>query len=676
MSQTETFPGGIDQTQQPSKPVLIADAGAQYVDLIFWRLVENGYRSEIVPFTRTAGPLKTDELKDEHSAVIYSGGGDSVNDEGSPQIPPSMLELPSLGICYGGQAIAKALGGVVGRAEKNGHHIGEYGPMIIDVDPAAVIYDSVRNRREVLMSHGDSILEVPENFRVTGRSEAGLVASYQSNDGKISATQFHPEVAETVDGTDMIVRFLEHAGVKPDPNYNVEKALDEYMEHEEAIIAEKLLAGSKIRGFLSGGVDSRVACEAVVRVAARLDRLQQVEFYYVDTGHNRIEDDTLIEQMQADGMPVKKIDAAHEFFHGQVEVTTKDGRTFIAGPLVEEANPEIKRLIIGNMFKKISLQMIEEAQVGSDLPVYFVQGTNLSDIVESGGLGGKQIKGHHNVEAMQALRDAGILFEPMHGLMKYHVRHLGEHRYGLPERVFKKQPFPGVGQSPRIVANPSGTFEPTDPILQERLDTMLEELTGSKIKGHIVNMKTVGAQGDDRSLANAVFLEGEQDWELLDTLSIEICKNITSINRVLFAPGRSMSRENMSGVVQADDEKTNAINRKMEEVHRKAIEEDLDIAKYLSQYFVASLPVSLNGDGMPTLAIRHFITGENLKAMKERRTGASKETFRTGISSLPGVHVSKEAFERLFEIMYEYLEGYGMIVYDLTGKPPGSTEFE
>jgi GMP synthase (glutamine-hydrolysing) len=677
MSQHEGLLGGVDTVELPSKPVMIADAGAQYVDVIFWGLVERGFRSEVVPFTRTDSPLDPDALIGKYSSAIYTGSGDSVNGEGSPQIPEKLLKsgMDSLGICYGAQAIAKSLGGLVGRAEDGGHHRGEYGPTTIDIDPEAVIYKGLKKQVRVLMSHGDSILELPEDFRATGDSN-GIIASFESADGKISGTQFHPEVAETEGGLDMIVRFLENAGVKPDPNYNIEVALEEYMDREEAAIAEKLLSGSQIRGFLSGGVDSRVACEAVVRVAKSLDGLSQVEFYYVDTGHNRTEDDTIIEQMQADGMPVTLIDAAHEFFHSQVEVTTKHGETFVAGPLVEEVDPEIKRLIIGNVFRVISQRMMEEAQLKSDLPVYFVQGTNQSDIIESGGQGGKQIKGHHNVEAMDKLRKAGILIEPLRGLMKYHVRRLGEHRYGLPERVFKRQPFPGVGNSPRILAHPTGELEPTDPELQQRLDNMLEEMSGGRIKGHLVNMKTVGAQGDDRSLANAVFLEGEADWELLDQLSVEITSKITSTNRVLYVPGKRIDRDKIRGVRQMDDEESTARIKPMEEAHRKLMEEVLDLAPYLSQYFVASLYVDFTGEGLPTLAVRHFITGENLKGLAQRRTGDSKETFRTGIASLPGVHVDLESFNRLFEELYAVLEGYGMIAYDITGKPPGSTEFE
>lgn len=678
MSIDESLPGGIDTASELSKPVLIADAGAQYVDVIYWQLVKRGYRSEIVHFTRRDGPLDSDALIGNYSAAIYTGSGDSVNDEGAPEIPPVLLEdMNSLGICYGAQAIAKALGGVVGKAEIDGHQVGEYGETFIDINPGAVIYRALAaaKKTKVLMSHFDSVLTLPKDFHETGKS-GEIIASYESNNGKISATQFHPEVAETDNGVEMIVQFLKNAGVEPDPNYNVEVALGEYMDREEASIADKLESGAQIRGFLSGGVDSRVACEAVVSVAKLLGRLDQVKFYYVNTGHNRIEDDTIIEQMQSEGMPVELIDATDEFFDGQVEVITKAGETIIAGPLTQEANPEIKRLIIGNMFKKISLRIMEEAQGASELPVYFVQGTNQSDIIESGGLGGKQIKGHHNIEAMEKLRAAGILIEPMRGLMKYHVRALGEHRYGLPEKVFKRQPFPGVGNSPRIIVNPMGEFDPTDPKSQQRLDTLLEVLSGGKLKGHLVNMKTVGAQGDDRSLKSAVFLEGESDWELLDKISIEIAKKLTMVNRFFFVSGKQLVREDIHGVTQFDDRNSTQKLNKMEEIHRKTVEDTFDIAAYLSQYFVASLPVSLIGDNQPTLAIRHFITGENLKSIAARRTAESEETFRTGIASIPGKHVDLNSFDRLVKTLYDELEGYGSVVYDITGKPPGSTEFE
>ncbi|HSW37507.1 MAG TPA: gamma-glutamyl-gamma-aminobutyrate hydrolase family protein [Candidatus Saccharimonadales bacterium] len=664
--------------QLPS--VAIVDTGAQMGDVIHWQLVEAGIRPEIIRFTRGTEPLDVAAIKQKFRAVIFSGSGESVNDEGSPQIPLDLLDgsIPVWGTCFGAQAIAKALGGDVGKVQVEGQDKGEYGATAISVDPKAVIYAGIQKAR-VLMSHGDTIKSLPNGFKVTGWS-GDIIASFESSDGRIVATQYHPEVAETDDGVGMMLRFLkETTGITPDPEYNLAVALDEYMAVEAAEIAEKLSTGSEIRGFLSGGVDSMVAAREVMRVAQQEGRLNQVRFYYVDNGHTRIEDDSIIDQMLAEGMPVEKIEAAHEFFHSQVMITPKDGEPYLAPPLTEVADPELKRLIIGTIFKEISESIIAiaEVQAVSEAPVYFVQGTNASDIVESGGHGGKKIKGHHNIEAMESLRRAGRLIEPLRGLMKYHVRYLAERRYGLPEEFASRQPFPGVGFSPRIIVNLSGELERPEAELQARLDEVIKDQVGDRVRGHIVKIKSVGQKGDDRSIADAVFLEGDPDWGALDRLSVAITNQFGSVNRVFYAFDTIIDREDIGGAVVRDDEEHAGRLREMEEVHRQAmLRTGLD--RHLSQHFVGTLPVDLYGLGSPTLALRLFITGDNLKEMVKRRSGENKETFRTGIAAVPGIHVDQAGFNKLVASLKHMLvgAGYSSLVYDLTGKPPGTTEWE
>lgn len=656
--------------------VAVVDNGAQLVDVIYWNVVELGIPAEIIPFTRGSDPLDIDGIKSHYKAVIYTGSSESVNDEGAPQIPTELLDgsIPSLGICFGGQAIAKALGGKVAKVEVDGQHQGEYGQTEISVEPSSLIYNGLKTTK-VLMSHGDSILAPPPGFRVTGRSNQ-IIASFESPDGRIIGTQYHPEVSETEEGMEIMRRFLtDVAEIAPDPSYTLEVALSEYMEQEEAKIAEILERGEHIVGLVSGGIDSMVAASSVFNVAKRLKRLDQIKFYYVDTGHNRIEDDKIIDLVRTQGWPIEKIDAADEFFHSRVVVKPKQGPEFLAKALVDEADPAIKRLVIGTIFKHLSDRLIEQVNHGTDKKVWLMQGTNNSDIIESGGRGGNQIKGHHNVEAMDEKRQANELVEPMAGLMKYHVRLLGENRYNLPDWFTAKQPFPGPGISPRIIVNLSGELPSPHPELQARLDSRVDELSNGAIRAHMVTMKTVGQKGDGRSLADVAFLDGDADWQLLARIARKIPNEFGSLNRVFYVPGLTLDRQSIKGTVSRDDERFTDELRFMEEIHRETmLRTGMD--PYLSQHFVGTFGVDLTGSGKPTLGLRLFITGNNLDAKVKRRTGRSKETFRTGVAAIPGVQVEEKAFSELVSVLQSNLRFHGSLAYDLTSKPPASTEWE
>jgi len=655
----------------PDAEVIICDNEAQTADLIRWEIVENNIRAELVDYSREANLVSVEYLNTK-KAVIFSGSRQSVNDEGATQIPLG-LKVPHFGICYGGQAIAKAYGGEVGRVTVDGHDKSESSITEIDiVDPNAVIYDRAESAT-VRMSHYDSITQIPPGFHTTAMS-GNIVASFESDDGRIIGTQFHPEVRDTLDGRNMLLRYLtQTAGIVPDPSYTLEVALNEMMEREEARVHAILENGDEIRGFLSGGVDSMAAARLIVTVATRLGRMNQVKFYYVDNGHMRIEDENVIDTMIAQGMPVEKIDAAEEFFHRKVMVPDKKtGELFLAPPLVEAADPALKRDIIGIIFKHISRRIIDEAQALTDKRIYFMQGTNASDIVES-----REVKGHHNVEAMEEDRQAGTLIEPLRHLLKYHIRLLAEKRYGLPGSFAYKQPFPGPGLSPRIIVNEKGSFEPADPKLQERLDNMISYHVGHSIMGHIVNMKSVGVKGDSRSVANAVFLNstGQENWKHLEKLSRLIPDEITLVNRVFYVKNTPIDRSAIRGTRVVDDEVFTAQLRRMEEIHRQAML-DANLDEYLSQHFVGTLPVDLNGSGLPLLGLRLFITGEQLDTMAIRRRGHNKETFRTGVAAIPGKQITRHGFIKLFHTLSMNLVDHQAVAYDLTDKPPGSTEWE
>ena len=674
MSETEALP--THEIVQPNDRALILDFGAQYRDLIYWEIVEQGIRADIVPVTANT-QLDIESITSNYKAVVLSGSNKSVNDADAPTIPTELLDgrIPTMGICYGGQLIAKTLGGEVGKKEEDGHHLGEYGATDITIDPDSVAFSGLGRVTKALMSHGDSILELPPGFRQIGDSR-GIVAAFESQDGRVFGTQFHPEVNDTEQGVDMFRQFLqETANIAPDPHYTEEVALGEYLHKEEAKIADILESGGEITGLISGGVDSSVVAMMAKTVAERLGRLDQLTFYFIDNGLMRTEDEEVVDMLGRSGIPVQKVDASDHFFHERITLIDKEtGEEYLAGPLISEADPQLKRRLIGKAFIDISEGIMAQRRTERSATQYLLQGTNAADFVESGAHGGDVIKHHHNVTPeTDAMRTSGQILEPLLGLFKHHVRSSAREMYGLPEELSDRQPFPGPGLGPRIVANPEGTLNKPENFeqLQDRLDTLL----GDEVSGHIVCLNTVGNKGDGRSLTNLVVLEGAAPWDRLDELSQQITDKFSDVNRVLYAPGVTIDRARVGGVITDVTPQIAKNLRRMEEIKRSAMHrEDLD--PYISQHFVATLGFDLLGTGQPTLALRLFITGDKLAEMAHRRGKGSKEDYMTGIAAVPGVHIDQAGFDRVMADLDQSLRDHGTLVYDLTGKPPGTTEYE
>jgi len=495
--------------------VLVVDFGAQYAQLIARRVREANVFSEIVPSHISAAEVKAKNPQ----AIILSGGPSSVYEEHAPTFDNEILKLgiPVFGICYGFQAMAAALGGVVTKTGKS-----EFGRTQLTAKESKIFKD-IPLQQLVWMSHGDAVTQAPAGFTICANTSDTPVAAFENESAQLAGVQFHPEVLHSEYGQTILHNWLINIA-KCNPTWTTQNIAEaEIAKAKEVIGQKRVICG------LSGGVDSAVAAAIIQRAVGN-----QLTCVFVDHGLLRSGEAEQVERefVAATGVDLVVVDAKKQFLDA------------LSG--VED--PEEKRKIIGREFIRSFEKAARDIATGGEVE-FLVQGTLYPDVVESGGgTGTANIKSHHNVGGLpDDLRFK--LVEPLRTLFKDEVRQVGL-QLGLPEEIIWRQPFPGPGLAVRIIGKVTSdrleVLRQADLIVREELKAAGQDRSIWQCPVVLLaDVRSVGVQGDGRTYGHPIVLRPVSsedamtaDWsrlpyELLEKISTRITNEVREVNRVV-----------------------------------------------------------------------------------------------------------------------------------------------
>ena len=527
------------KTSAPAKhsKILILDFGSQYTQVIARRVRELQVYSEVVPFNLPAGEIK----KLNPNGIILSGGPASVYDKGAPQIDPAIFSLgiPVLGICYGLMQMAHHLGGQVVFTGRR-----EYGAGMLHITNGSQLFDGLGNQLDVWNSHGDEVTALPKGFLAAGRTESSDFAAVEDRQRKLYGLQFHPEVAHTPRGKEILQNFVYHIC-----HCAMDWTMGSFIE-EACGRVRRQVGGEKVVLGLSGGVDSSVTAALLHKAIG-----DQLTCIFVNNGLLRAREEEIVQRVFGENFHVrlKYVDATERFLTALRGVT----------------DPEQKRKIIGNEFIAVFQHATEELLAqdrqnkarkhttaspsggGHGHYKFLAQGTLYPDVIESVSIGGNPaavIKSHHNVGGLPEKMHFELV-EPVRQLFKDEVRQVGL-QLGLPKEIVYRQPFPGPGLAVRILGD----------VTPERLSILREAdiIVQSEMKASdwyyrvwqsfavLLPVRSVGVMGDQRTYENTIVLrivESQDgmtaDWvrlpyELLARISSRISNEVKGVNRVCF----------------------------------------------------------------------------------------------------------------------------------------------
>ncbi len=514
-------------TERAHSIILILDFGSQYTQVIGRRVRELQVFSEIVPFNITPEEVR----QRAPNGIILSGGPASVYENGAPQIDPGIFELgiPVLGICYGMQQMAHHLGGEVEHSTRR-----EYGASRLQVTNGSQLFDGLGPQLDIWNSHGDKLVNLPKGFLSAARTENSDFAAIEDRKRNLYALQFHPEVAHTPRGREILQNFVYHICHCP-MDWTMGSFIDEACARIRAQVGdEKVVLG------LSGGVDSSV-------VAALLHKAigDQLTCIFVNNGLLRAREEEVVQRIFGEHFHIrlKYVDATERF------LTQLRGVT----------DPEKKRKLIGNEFIAVFQQATEDllaeeeknGETGHAGYRFLAQGTLYPDVIESVAIGGNPahvIKSHHNVGGLPEKMHFELV-EPVRQLFKDEVRQVG-FQLGLPKEIVQRQPFPGPGLAVRILGEVTPErlriLRDADTIVQNEMEANEWYYRVWQSFAVLLPVQSVGVMGDQRTYEYTIALRVVDsqdgmtaDWvrlpyEVLARISARIVNEVKGVNRVVY----------------------------------------------------------------------------------------------------------------------------------------------
>ena len=493
--------------------VLILDFGGQYNQLIARRVRECNVYSEVVPYNISLEKIKEKAPK----GIIFTGGPASVFGENAPKCAKGIFELgiPVLGICYGMQLMAYTLGGKVAHANTR-----EYGETNVSIDNTSDLFNGFSTQNVFLMSHTDYVENVPEGFKKIASTPVCPNAAMVEPQKKLYGIQFHPEVNNSVNGTQVIRNFL----------YNIcgcsgDWVMSSFVEDSIKTLKEKI-GDKKALCALSGGVDSSVAAVLLSKAIGK-----NLTCIFVDHGLLRKNEGDEVEKIFTENYALNfiRVDAKDRFLQKLAGVT----------------DPERKRKIIGEEF--IRVFEAEAKKIGT--VDFLVQGTIYPDVIESGLGKSAVIKSHHNVGGLPDYVDFKEIVEPLRNLFKDEVRKTGL-ELGIPEELVYRQPFPGPGLAIRIIGDITedklNILKDADSIFREEIAKAGLHKSINQYFAVLTNLKSVGVMGDERTYDYTIALRAVETtdfmtgvwskipYSVLEKVSSRIVNEVKHVNRVVY----------------------------------------------------------------------------------------------------------------------------------------------